>query len=86
MRESGQGVWWRRSGQLAGGLVASIAVGSFIPALLAGAFDGRTVLGMPLAFFLFALAAPVVTLVAIFWFVRKQLTLDHRYDVTGSQD
>ena len=86
MRESGQGVWWRRTSQLAGGLVASIAVGSFIPALMAGPLAERTVLGMPLAFFLFALAAPVVALILIFWFVRKQLALDHRYDVTGSTD
>lgn len=66
--------------------MASIAVGSFLPALLAGPLAGRTVLGMPLAFFLFGLAAPAVALILIFWFVRKQLSLDHRYDVTGSTD
>jgi hypothetical protein len=31
------------------------------------------------------LALPLAILVAIFWFARRQSSLDHRYDVTGNQ-
>jgi putative solute:sodium symporter small subunit len=65
-------------------VVATAAFG-LLPWLFAAALGGRTVLGMPLPYFLFALALPLAILIAVFWFARRQSSLDHRYDVTGSQ-
>lgn len=83
MRESGQEVWWRRSGRLAGTLIAATAALAAAPALLSPLLGGRSFLGMPLPFALFALILPIAVLAAIFWFARRQVALDHRYDVTG---
>jgi putative solute:sodium symporter small subunit len=83
LRESGQEVWWRRSGRLAGGFLATIAALAVAPVLLAPLFGARSFLGMPMPFALFALVLPVASVVAIFWFARRQIALDHRHDVTG---
>jgi putative solute:sodium symporter small subunit len=70
--------------QLAALTVAATTAFALTPWLFA-ALEGRTVLGMPLPYFLLVLALPLAILVAIFWFARRQASLDHRYDVTGSQ-
>ena len=85
MRESGQDAWWRRSGQLAAATIAVIVALALVPWLFAAAFGGRSFLGLPLPYFLFALALPLAILAAIFWFARRQDALDHRYDVNGNQ-
>lgn len=64
-------------------VAATIAFG-LTPWLFA-ALESSAVLGMPLPYFLLVLALPLAILVAIFWFARRQSSLDHRYDVTGSQ-
>ena len=84
VRQSGQEVWWRKSVQLAALTVAVIIAFGLTPWLFA-ALESRTVLGMPLPYFLLVLALPLAILVGIFWFARRQSSLDHRYDVTGSQ-
>ena len=85
MRQSGQDAWWRKSKQLAALTLAVTVLFAFLPWLFGAAFDGRTILGLPLPFFLFVLGLPIAVLVAVFWFARRQLALDHRYDVTGNQ-
>jgi putative solute:sodium symporter small subunit len=66
-------------------LAVAIAV-LIIPWLSGVILQGRTTLGLPLAYFLFAVAAPLAILGVVFWFARRQLALDYRYDVTGNQD
>ena len=83
MREGGQDIWWRRTGQHAAWTLALCLAIGVLPALLSGAFGATVLLGMPLGTFLFVLAAPLAILVATFWFARRQQSYDDRYDVTG---
>jgi putative solute:sodium symporter small subunit len=85
MREGGQTVWWRKTGQLAAATLAVLVAVSLVPLLFGGFLAGRTILGLQLSYFLLVLAVPLAILAAIFWFARRQDALDHRYDVTGSQ-
>lgn len=86
MRDSGQERWWRRTGELAGVTIAGALVLALAPWLLSFILGGRTALGLPLPYFVFVVLLPLVVLAGIFWFSRRQLSLDHRYDVTGTQD
>jgi putative solute:sodium symporter small subunit len=84
-RESGQEVWWRATGRLAFATVAGVGALMLAPWLFTAALDGRAILGMPMAYFLFAMAAPIAIFIAILWFAGRQHRLDDRYDVTGNQ-
>jgi len=84
VRQSGQEVWWRKSAQLAVLTLAVTTALGLTPWLLT-AIQSRSVLGMPLPYFLLVLALPIAILIVIFWFARRQSALDHRYDVTGNQ-
>lgn len=86
MRESGQENWWRRTNELAAATLGGAIVFLLVPWLLSFALAGRTAFGLPLAYFIFAVLAPVAIMAAIFWFSRRQQGLDHRYDVTGNRD
>lgn len=85
MREGGQDIWWRRTSRLAALVVAAAVAFAASPLLLPGVFSGRSLLGLPLGWLVFAEAFPIVALVAVFWLADRQQTLDHRYDVTGTE-
>lgn len=82
MREGGQDIWWRKSRQLAATTLSALALLSLTP-LVARAFGRTAILGLSPPYLLFAVAAPIAILLAIFWFARRQRDYDHRYDVTG---
>ena len=83
MRESGQDIWWRKTRQHAAATLAGLVAIGLVLALVAIALGGMTLLGMPLGYFLFVLAAPLLILLAIFWFAERQRVYDDRYDVAG---
>jgi len=83
LRETGQNIWWRKTGRLAAATLAAAFVLCLAPLLFIEASKDALVLGMPLAYFLVVLAAPFAIFVAIFWFAEKQRSFDHRYDVAG---
>jgi putative solute:sodium symporter small subunit len=83
MRESGQDIWWRKTGQLAGEILAGVIGVSLVAAVVAAMSGGTSILGLPLGYVLFAIAAPLLILLAIFWFAERQRRFDDRYDVTG---
>jgi putative solute:sodium symporter small subunit len=85
VREGGQDIWWRRTGRLAALVVAATVAFAASPLLLPGVFSGRSLLGLPLGWFVFAEAVPIVALIAVFWLADRQRTFDHRYDVTGTE-
>jgi putative solute:sodium symporter small subunit len=79
VREGNEAVWWRRTGRGAAIALAVAGVVSLVLFLIPA--GGRTVLGLPLDTFLRALLAPLVVLVAVFWFSGRQRALDRRFDV-----
>jgi putative solute:sodium symporter small subunit len=86
LRDSGQESWWRRSTRLAATALGAATVVLVVPWLLGLILPDRTALGLPFPYFLFVVIAPLVLLGLVFWFARRQLALDYRYDVTGNQD
>ena len=82
LREDGQEVWWRKTARLAAGTLAFCLAIAIVPTLTPEAF-GPAVLGLTFGMFVFALAAPLGILAALFWFAGRQQAYDDRYDVTG---
>lgn len=83
MRGDGQAAWWQETALLASGLIGGAVLIAIIPILLSRLLGDTLILGLAVPLFLLALAVPLAALGAIFWFARRQNSLDHRYDVAG---
>ena len=81
MRDANEPTWWLRTAEFGALTIALVGVLVLVPLIVPALFGGESLLGLPLATFLAVVGGPLVILIAIFVFARRQLARDRRYDV-----
>ena len=80
MDEHDQTAWWQRTQALAGVTLLGLSFVIVSPLMVSA---HTTAFGMPLSYFLAAIAVPVVLVVGIFWVSGRQERLDRRHRASG---
>jgi putative solute:sodium symporter small subunit len=82
MIDSGQEAWWRITRALAVAALGGVVLLGFLLYALARITGEETLLALPADYLLAAAIVPLVLLVVIFWFARRQSEVDRQHDMS----